>query len=410
MNRPTRSQLLLPLLETLRDAGGSARPSQLYDSMAEKLGLDEAARNQRFETAGRQGNDFERSVRWLRQSQLAIGTIDGTARGIWTLTDEGYGKLGKAKPGILITIFETGLGRALWGQAESAIGAIDDGSVDLVFSSPAYPYANKIYDGGRTLDEKSWVDWMMDLITALDPKISASGSMMWNVGETYVPGSPHKSEHLSRLRVRLADTTSWKTLDSLYWHNPSRLPAPHSWVASRRIRLKPSVEPILWIGKRPEEVEADNRRVLVPYSASMLAHLDGRKPYPVKASRHPSGHRFSSGGWSKDNGGSIAPHLIACGASGGNRDYYAGARADGLPLHPAIMPQRLAEFCIALATKPMGLVCDPLAGSLTTAAAAEKLGRRWLASDQALAYIAGGRHRFAKRRDLVNRAQDHNRA
>jgi site-specific DNA-methyltransferase (cytosine-N4-specific) len=41
----------------------------------------------------------------------------------------------------------------------------------------------------------------------------------------------------------------------------------------------------------------------------------------------------------------------------------------------------LPTFFIKLLTKPGDLVLDPFAGTCTTAVAAEKLGRRWLATE-----------------------------
>jgi site-specific DNA-methyltransferase (adenine-specific)/site-specific DNA-methyltransferase (cytosine-N4-specific) len=50
-------------------------------------------------------------------------------------------------------------------------------------------------------------------------------------------------------------------------------------------------------------------------------------------------------------------------------------------LHPARFPLPLPTFFIKLLTKPGDLVFDPFAGTCTTAVAAEKLGRRWLATE-----------------------------
>lgn len=57
----------------------------------------------------------------------------------------------------------------------------------------------------------------------------------------------------------------------------------------------------------------------------------------------------------------------------------------------------MAEFLVRHAVPEHALVWDPFAGSLTTGEAAERSGRRWVAHDLALAYVAGGRHRFAAR-------------
>jgi site-specific DNA-methyltransferase (cytosine-N4-specific) len=396
--RPTRGKMLLPLLETLRDAGGSAKPRDIYDEVAHRLGLDPAERTKVITYGDKQGNLFERDIRWLRQSAKQKGLIAGEDRGKWALTDEGSGKLLNAKPGILITIFETGLGTALWGHAETTIGTIADNSLDLIFSSPPFPNAYKEYKDGHTLDEQSWVDFMFDLITSLEPKMTATGSQIWDIAETFRPGIPAKAEYLSRLRVRLADESRFKVLDTLIWDNTSKLPN-FEFVASRRIRLKQSADTLLWISPEPDRAKADNRNVLRPYGKTMLEHLDGSNPYPDTESRHASGHHFSRNKFAHDNGGSIPGQVLQFGASGGNRLYYKGVKIEQTITHPAIMPIKVAEFCIKLTTDPMDMVYDPLGGTLTTAAAAERLGRRWITNECSLAYLAAARHRFPRRHD-----------
>ena len=58
------------------------------------------------------------------------------------------------------------------------------------------------------------------------------------------------------------------------------------------------------------------------------------------------------------------------------------------------MPSGLAEFFIKFLTKPKKLVLDPFAGSNTTGAVAENLGRRWLAIEPNESYLEGSRGRF----------------
>ena len=393
----TRGQLYLPLLEAIQDAGGSIRPKDVYDALASKVGLSAEERHRRITLGKKQLGLFERSARWTRQTGVLRGDIDGRTRGQWVLTDAGAGRLANATPGLCVTIYETGLGQALWATMEAALGVVSDDSVDLVFCSPPYgACAKKGYSNGN-LDESDWVSFMFDAIMGLEPKLTAMGSMILNVAELYDPTLPIKGEHVSRLRIRLADETRFRVLDSLMWLNSSRLPTPVSWVSQRRIRLKPGLEHLLWISTNPF-AKADNRQILQPYGDWMRKRIAGQTSN-ARTGRQHGGNYISERGFSRDNGGSIASNLIVAGASGGNRSYYAGARADGLPIHPAMMPIKVAEKCIAFTTSVGDLVFDPFAGSGTTAEAAERLGRRWLTCDASLAYGVGSRHRFPERRE-----------
>ena len=71
-----------------------------------------------------------------------------------------------------------------------------------------------------------------------------------------------------------------------YWYNPSRLPTPAEWVTIRRTRVKEAVTMIWWLSKSTEP-QADNRRVLQPYSKSMKRLLkDGYQPGRCGPSQH----------------------------------------------------------------------------------------------------------------------------
>lgn len=388
----TRKQLLLPLISALAKAGGEGRPSIVYDDIARELGLTDAERNQKTKAdrTGKQHNVFERNVRWMRQTATRKGLISSPERGLWTLTDIGHDRLNNASEGLLVTIFETPHGHALWGKLETAVGHFEDRAIDLLFTSPPYPGAMKKYVNGD-LDEENWVAFMMDMINGFAPKMTETGSMMLNVAETYAPGLPVKQEHLTKLRMRLVTETRFRVLDTLYWHNTSRLASPFRWVAQQRIRLKPSLEPVLWISENPF-AKANNRNVLQDYKKPPTETYH-------KGGLRPGGHRMSATGFSRDNGGSIAPVLFSAGGSAGPKAYRKALKAEGLPQHPAIMPEALARHFVKLATDPGDFVVDPMAGSLTTAAACEALDRDWACIDSSLSYLAGARHKFPDREE-----------
>ena len=54
----------------------------------------------------------------------------------------------------------------------------------------------------------------------------------------------------------------------------------------------------------------------------------------------------------------------------------------------------LPEFFIKFLTRPGDLVLDPMAGSNTTGAAAEQLGRRWIGIEENETYVEGSEMRF----------------
>jgi hypothetical protein len=62
--------------------------------------------------------------------------------------------------------------------------------------------------------------------------------------------------------------------------------------------------------------------------------------------------------------------------------------------HPARFPAKLPEFFIRFLTEPGDLVLDIFAGSNTTGWVAECEGRKWLAFDERLDYLAASSFRF----------------
>jgi site-specific DNA-methyltransferase (adenine-specific) len=63
--------------------------------------------------------------------------------------------------------------------------------------------------------------------------------------------------------------------------------------------------------------------------------------------------------------------------------------------HPCQMPEAVLERIIQVATNEGDLVLDPFAGSNTTGAVAERLGRRWIGIEREPEYARASRARFA---------------
>lgn len=75
-----------PLLDALRALGGSARPREASDYIASKLDLSDAV----LEATTKSGQErFHNQVAWARQYLIWEGLLDGSRRGVWTLTTKG---------------------------------------------------------------------------------------------------------------------------------------------------------------------------------------------------------------------------------------------------------------------------------------------------------------------------------
>ncbi len=75
-----------PVIEVLKDLGGSARPAEVRERIAAMLGISEAAQAEMLQSGFPR---FDNQVAWARFYLAKAGIIDSSARGVWTLTEKG---------------------------------------------------------------------------------------------------------------------------------------------------------------------------------------------------------------------------------------------------------------------------------------------------------------------------------
>jgi site-specific DNA-methyltransferase (cytosine-N4-specific) len=282
---------------------------------------------------------------------------------------------------------KTGKGEIMWGDSRSFLfhGA-KEGSVDLIMTSPPFGLVRKKSYGNEDADQ--YCDWFRPFAEGFRRALKDDGSLVIDIGGAWVPGQPTRSLYHFKLLVMLVEEYGFHLCQEHYWWNPAKLPAPAEWVNVRRVRVKDAVNCVWWLSKTPFP-KANNRRVLQPYSKSMQDLL--KNGYVAKL--RPSGHDISSK-FSKDNGGSVPPNLLAVANTESTSRYQEFCRANNLPIHPARFPSQLPEYFIRFLTEPGDLVVDPFAGSCVTGAVAEALGRKWVCCDMSEEYLQGAMSRF----------------
>lgn len=358
---PTQGQLLLPLLRTIHEAGGQAKPAEVYETLATKINLPHWLRELRA-LAGKAGeiNLWQRRVRNTRQQAVRHGLIENEPerrrRSLWQLTAAGRDGLRNCKPGILITVFTTNLGTALLAEAETAVQFIDDKSIHLILTSPPYPLITKKAYGNK--DPQSYVEWFTQLAASWKDKLTDTGSLVINLADVFTPGSPSLSLYQERLLISLCDEIGYSLAQKFYWENPAKLPSPAEWVCVRRIRVTPSIEQLYWLTKSPASATANNRNILRPYSESMLQRL-AQGGEQTSQSR-PSGFAFKQNAFSKDNGGSIPHNLLIASHTESNDAYKQLCRKHKLPIHPARFPNAIPETMIRFLTEENHIVWGSL--------------------------------------------------
>jgi len=282
--------------------------------------------------------------------------------------------------------YATQYGEAYLGDALTYLRQVEYDSVDLIVTSP--PFALKRKKEYGNVDAKDYVLWFVDFAAEFKRILKDTGSLVIDIGGTWVKGQPTRSLYHFELVIALCKTLGFHLAQEFYWYNPSKLPSPAEWVTVRRIRVKDAVNPVWWLSKTPYP-KASNWRVLKPYSDSMRKLLENG----YKAKLRPSGHDISDN-FSKDNKGAIPPNLLELANTDSNSTYLRECRKHSIKPHPARFPHGLPEFFIKFLTEPGDLVVDPFAGSNVTGEVAEVLGRRWLAFEMLEEYLEASKFRF----------------
>ena len=76
-----------PMLDAIRELGGSGKPREVVDLIAERCDLSD----ERLEETLKSGQTrFYNQAHWARQYLVWEGLLDSSTRGVWTLTPKGY--------------------------------------------------------------------------------------------------------------------------------------------------------------------------------------------------------------------------------------------------------------------------------------------------------------------------------
>lgn len=297
-------------------------------------------------------------------------------------------------------VYSTSLGTAYAGDSLALLKKMDDGSVDLVLTSPPFALNRKKEYGNEHEDD--YVDWIEKFAVEVKRVLKDKGSFVIDLGGAYRRGRPVRSLYNYRVLVRLCDELKFELAEEFFWHNPSKLPSPVEWVNRRRIRTKDTVNTVWWLCKS-DFPKADVRKVLVEYSAEMKTLLEDPESY-YKPTKRPSGHVITSK-FGTSNGGAIPSNLLSIPNTDSMSPYMQISRDLNLRSHPARFPETLPAFFIAMLTDAGDTVLDIFAGSNTTGAAAERLGRKWLSFEKERNYIAQSAFRFVENDAQVEAAR-----
>jgi len=229
---------------------------------------------------------------------------------------------------------------------------VKDESVNLLFADPPYNIGKSFGDfKDKWPSEKDYADWCCEWLSICLRKLSATGSM-------YVMTSTQAMPHLDLwLRERCT------ILSRIVWHYDSSGVQAKKYYGSM-------YEPILYCVKDSKRYTFNSNAIEVEArTGSQRKLIDYRKAEPTqyKTTKVP-----------------------------GNVWYYTRVRyrMDEYEEHPSQKPESLLERIILASSNEGDLVVDPFAGTFTTCAVAQKLGRRSIGIEQNLDYFKTGARRL----------------
>lgn len=297
--------------------------------------------------------------------------------------------------------YTTRLGAAYLGDSLDLLPHLPNSSINLVITSPPFALQREKEYGNSNQDD--YVGWLERFARIVREKLRDDGSFVLDLGGAYRKGAPVRSLYNFRALIRLCDEVGFHLAEDFYWHNSSKLPSPIEWVNKRKLRAKDSVNTVWWLSKT-EHPKADVTKVLTEYSGRMKKLLEDPEGFYTPKKR-PSGHNIGKS-FARNNGGAIPSNLLQIPNTESNGSYLNACKAVGVKQHPARFPAKLPEFFIRFLTEPGDVVLDIFAGSNTTGRVSESEGRRWIAFEERMEYLAPSIFRFFSKEDSTEFMSD----
>ena len=278
------------------------------------------------------------------------------------------------------------LNQFLCGDALDVAKRLPDAMVDTIVTSPPY-YRQRDYGSklqiGQEMSPAAYVERMAELFTELKRVVKPTGSAWVVIGDKYIKG-----ELLGmpwRVCLALKDA-GWVLRSDCIWHKPNAMPS------SVKTRPTTDHEYIFFFSNSKKDYFYDADAVREP-------HVTFSENSKMKGGR---GH-FGKRGGTPEKGKNTGDNNLHDGRwdqafhpKGRNkRTVWSISLSKFREAHFAVYPESLVETCLNASCPLGGVVLDPFSGAGTTAVAATKSGRKFVAIDCVPEYIQIAKSRLA---------------
>lgn len=289
------------------------------------------------------------------------------------------------------------------GNARDLLPRLDPGSVQCVTTSSPY-WGMRVYENERNIrwadgescpygfeqTPEGFIRHTIELLVLIKPAITKTGSVWWNIMDTYNTRTPIRGNARERLdamkeisgsRKRWTDHSACRHSAGHMYLDDTELSSIPPRIAERASRVGYKLKSFITWRKHSSTPESAKNRV--SRQAEYLLHLSiNRTPF------------FDKTGWQSLQSRLGGPNMLFESAER-ITDVWCLPTSAGKNGHGAEFPLALAGRCVALTSKQGDLILDPFVGSGTTAVAAVALGRRCLGYDISETYIDVAEQRVA---------------
>ena len=87
INLPQHFRYIIPIIEALKEMGGSGKPSEVTDKIIEMLNISEEELQKTIKSGA---SKVINQIHWARLFLVKTAYLDSSKRGVWSLTEKGY--------------------------------------------------------------------------------------------------------------------------------------------------------------------------------------------------------------------------------------------------------------------------------------------------------------------------------
>lgn len=277
------------------------------------------------------------------------------------------------------------INQILCGDALQVLTQLPDESVDLIFTSP--PYANQRKQCYAGTAPHEYVAWFMPIAVQLQRVLKPAGTFILNIKENVVKNE--RSPYVLHLILALRQQ-GWLWTEEFIWHKKNSCPG--KWPN----RFRDSWERLIQFNKE-KRFCMYQEAVMIPVGNWKTSRFKRLNPLDSVRRHSQNGSPFvCQRNYWRDKQRVYPSNVLYVATESHNQQ------------HPAVFPEALPAWFIALFTREQDIVLDPFVGSGTTAVSAQKLNRRFIGIDISAEYchIARCRLNAAKSFSAVNGDQD----